>query len=86
MRRFNGDWPLLVLDDVVSSVDARHKARIARLLFEEFSDHQLFITTQDGRWFNEIRKVQTELNRDDVQNLIIQDWSLENGPAITPAA
>jgi recombinational DNA repair ATPase RecF len=86
VRRFNGDWPLLVLDDVVSSVDARHKARVARLLFQEFADHQLFITTQDGRWFNEIRRLQTELQRENVQNLVIESWSLENGPAIKPAA
>jgi hypothetical protein len=86
VRRFNGDWPLLVLDDVVTSVDAAHKSRIARLLFQEFPDHQLFITTQDGRWFNEIRRIQAEMGRDNVQNLVIETWSLEKGPAIRPAA
>lgn len=86
VRRFNGDWPLLVLDDVVASVDAAHKARVARLLFEEFGDHQLFVTTHDGRWFNEIRRVQGELGITNVQNLVIEDWSLENGPSIRSAA
>jgi DNA repair exonuclease SbcCD ATPase subunit len=86
VRRFNGDWPLLVLDDVVTSVDASHKSRIARLLFQEFPDHQLFITTQDGRWFNEIRRIQAEIGRDNVQNLVIEAWTLENGPAIRSAA
>jgi hypothetical protein len=86
VRRFNGDWPLLVLDDVVATVDAVHKARIARLLFEEFGDRQLMITTHDGRWFNEIRRIQSDLGVDGVRNLVIESWSLDEGPSLRPAA
>lgn len=85
VRRFNGAWPLLVLDDVVSSVDAPHKARVARLLFEEFPDRQLFITTHDGRWFNELRAAQAELGIESVNNLVIEGWTLASGPSIRPA-
>jgi hypothetical protein len=86
VRRFSGDWPLLVLDDVVATVDAAHKARVARLLFEEFGDRQLLITTHDSRWFNELRRVQGELGIEGANNLVIEKWSLEEGPTMRPAA
>jgi hypothetical protein len=85
-RRFNGDWPLLVLDDVVTSVDAAHKARVARLLLEEFGDRQLFITTYDSRWFLELQRLQGETGRTKVRNLVIESWSLEGGPKVREVA
>jgi hypothetical protein len=87
VKRFNGDWPLLVLDDVVSSVDIQHKRRVANLLFEEFGDRQLLITTQDSRWFNELRRAQEETGHSaDTRNLAIETWSLEEGPKIRSAS
>jgi recombinational DNA repair ATPase RecF len=86
VRRFSGDWPLLVLDDVVATVDAAHKARVARLLFEEFGDRQLLITTHDSRWFSELRRVQDELGIEGSHNVVIEKWSLEEGPTMRPAA
>lgn len=86
VRRFNGDWPLLVLDDVVSSVDTAHKQRVSTLLFEEFGDRQLFITTHDSRWFNDLRRAQAQAGREtSTRNLVIDSWSLRDGPAIRPA-
>jgi hypothetical protein len=85
-RRFNGEWPLLVLDDVVATVDAAHKVRVARLLLEEFGDRQLFITTHDSRWFRELQRLQEELGRTNVRNLAIESWSLESGPVIRELA
>ncbi len=82
VKRFNGDWPLLVLDDVVASVDAAHKARIARLLFRDFGDRQLLVTTQDSRWFLELRRAQREENIDNCRNLVIESWSVESGPKV----
>jgi len=85
VRRFSADWPLLVLDDVVASVDAAHKRRVASLLFREFGDRQLFITTQDSRWYNDLRRAQEETGRQEsTRNLIIESWSLEEGPKIRP--
>jgi hypothetical protein len=81
-RRFNGDWPLLVLDDVVASVDAGHKRRIAQLLFQEFGERQLFITTQDSRWFLDLQRAQEETGRGDARSLIIESWSVEGGPKL----
>ncbi len=82
-RRFNGDWPLLVLDDVVSSVDAAHKRRVAALLFSEFGDRQLFITTHDSRWFTELQRAQVEAGcADRTKNFVIETWSLDAGPKL----
>ena len=35
VKRFNAAFPLMVLDDVVSSIDAGHRQHICKLLFEE---------------------------------------------------
>lgn len=47
---FNPKGTLLVLDDVVSSIDCEHQDRIAEYLVQEFSDYQILITTHDERW------------------------------------
>jgi hypothetical protein len=86
VKRFNGDWPLLVLDDVVTSVDIQHKRRVADLLFEEFGDRQLFVTTHDARWFNELRRAQEETGHSsDTTNIAIEGWTLEEGPRLRVA-
>lgn len=86
-RRFNGDWPLLVLDDVVSSVDAAHKRRVAALLFREFGDRQLFITTHDSRWFGELQRAEVEAERaETTRNFVIEGWSLDEGPRLKELA
>jgi recombinational DNA repair ATPase RecF len=87
VKRFNGDWPLLILDDVVASVDAGHKRRVASLLFQEFGDKQLLITTNDSRFFNDLRRAEAETGHEgDTKNLIIESWTLEEGPKLKDAA
>jgi len=81
-NRFNGDWPLLVLDDVVTSVDAAHKQRVADLLFQRFGDRQLFITTHDARWFVDLGRAQRDSGNSSTSNLVIESWSLEAGPQL----
>lgn len=81
VKRFNGDWPLLVLDDVVASVDTVHKRRIAALLFRDFGDRQLFITTHDSRWYADLVKAEEEMGHQ-ATNMIIESWSLEKGPLL----
>ncbi len=81
--RFDTDWPLLVLDDVVSSIDAAHKRRVADLLFKEFGDRQLFITTHDSRWFSDLQRSEIEFGHDHrTKNMVIDSWTLEEGPQL----
>ncbi|BCS90067.1 AAA family ATPase [Pseudodesulfovibrio sediminis] len=50
VQEFNPKGTLLVLDDVVSSIDRDHQDRIAELLAHQFQDYQLLVTTHDERW------------------------------------
>ncbi len=80
VKRFNEGFPLVVLDDVVSSIDSGHRQRVCRLLFEEFRDYQFLITTHDYLWFEELRAHQRAYGKEHLfVNLQILDWSLDGG-------
>lgn len=79
LRRFevsqNDEFKVLVLDDVLHSVDSDHRARIVSLLIEGFSDHQLIITTHDSVWYEYLKaqgKNFTKVN--------FTGWSIDHGP------
>ncbi len=55
IKRYNGDFKLIVLDDVLTTVDVGHRLRAAQLLASEFSDYQLIITTHDRLWAEELK-------------------------------
>lgn len=78
VRRFNKDFPLIVLDDVLTSIDAGHRMKVAQLLAKEFKNYQIVITTHDELWGNELatvmRKEQTSL-----KIVRMNPWTKENG-------
>ena len=79
-KRFNAGFPLVVLDDVVSSIDSGHRQHVCGLLFNEFGNHQLLITTHDYIWFEELCAHQRAHKRGHLfVNLQILDWSLDGG-------
>jgi recombinational DNA repair ATPase RecF len=83
VKKFNVGFPLLVLDDVVSSIDASHRNRIAELLFKEFPDNQFLITTHDNIWFEELYAAQQAFNMGHkFQNIKIIRWTREEGPVL----
>ena len=47
-------WPSIVMDDVLTTVDAGHRLFVARLLAREFPDYQFVITTHDKLWAKEL--------------------------------
>jgi len=55
IKRYNSDFRLIVLDDVLTTVDVGHRLRATRLLASEFSDYQLIITTHDRLWARELK-------------------------------
>jgi len=75
-RAFNRESGFLVLDDIVNSFDAEHRAELARLLSAEFEDQQLIILTHDEIWFELFRRLTGgagwKYHR-------ILDWSYEDG-------
>ncbi len=85
-KEFQDDCNLLILDDVVSSVDAQHRQRICSLLADEFADWQLVITTHDPIWYEELW-YQTIACRmaDRVVRERITRWSRSGGPVLVPS-
>lgn len=85
IRRFqyqkNEDFAFLVLDDVLHSVDGSHRRQTADMIFEKFSDHQIFITTHDPLWFESLKKASNSHMKGKIlQKYRISNWTLEEGP------
>ena len=51
IRVFNRDAKILILDDLVTSIDAGYRNRIVSLIFEKFLDFQIIATTHDDLFF-----------------------------------
>jgi AAA15 family ATPase/GTPase len=84
VKKFNGNCSLLVLDDVVTTIDSQHRKNICELLHNQFNDFQLLITTHDQIWYDQLRASQRACGIDgNFKNITINNWSLENGPVIS---
>lgn len=72
-----GKVKLVILDDVVMSIDSDHRRSVCKLLIEKFPDMQFIITTHNRTWAR-------QLNTDGVvkrKNLIeFKGWSVDSGP------
>lgn len=78
IRQFNSYVKLIILDDVLTSVDAGHRMRVAQLLAREFKDYQLIITTHDEMWAQQLGMVMK--NAGVTPKMIrLKPWSLEDG-------
>lgn len=73
--------PMLVLDDVISSVDAPHRRRVARELLGRFDDWQLFITTHDKIWFDRLQTL-ARIEGHQLQKQVIRWWTRAEGPEL----
>jgi wobble nucleotide-excising tRNase len=81
IKRSNVECDLVILDDVVTTVDAKHRARICRLLYEDFRDKQMIITTCDNVWYQQLVAHQPRLGvQGKFKNIIIADWDVDTGP------
>jgi hypothetical protein len=85
VKRFNEGCSLIVLDDVVSTIDAKHRENICKLLLKEFKDKQLIITTHDGVWYEQLLAFQRAYGMEaNFKNAVITNWHVESGPTIRP--
>ncbi len=72
---------LLVLDDVLSSIDSSHAVRLAEVLLTQFSDYQILLTTHDRLWFEHLRDIQSRCGvGQNFVNKSIYGWDIEEGP------
>ena len=78
-RLTQGFIDLIILDDVMMSVDAPHRREICNLLANFFKGRQFFITTHDQTWARQLQSegVITSKNRIEFSN-----WTIENGPSM----
>jgi hypothetical protein len=74
------ELPLIMLDDVVMSVDAEHRRPLAKLLKDEISEnYQIILTTHDELWYRHLKTVGVLSRRSTIK---FSDWSIEEGPQI----
>lgn len=82
-RKRKPSFGLMILDDVLTSVDVHHVVRLSELILREFADYQIFLTTHDRIWFEHLRDIQARCRvPNNFVNKVIHEWTLEEGPDI----
>jgi energy-coupling factor transporter ATP-binding protein EcfA2 len=76
-KRAEGKAKLLVLDDIVLSIDMGHAHRLIDLLSDEFGDHQIILLSHNELLMRICRERFSNARR-----LEIHSWTLERGPRI----
>ena len=77
-KKFN-PLPLIIFDDILTTVDFPHKERIGRLIVEKFSDNQFIITTHNSLWADQLKRICIDVKKYyRIYKLI--DWTLKEGP------
>ncbi len=85
IKKFNIDCNLLVLNDIVSTIDSNHRNRICELLFEKFPEKQIIITTHDQIWYEQLIAMQKMFNiRNKFKNYLIRRWNVKTGLDLIP--
>lgn len=75
-----GLFNVIVLDDVVMSVDSNHRKQFSKLLSKEFSDIQFIITTHDEVWANQLQKDGVVKGNNTFK---FYNWTIDSGPLTT---
>jgi hypothetical protein len=78
-RLTQGYIDLIILDDVMMSVDAPHRRQICHLLADFFKGKQFFITTHDQTW---ARQLQSEGVIKSKNRVELSNWTIQDGPRI----
>ncbi len=82
-RLTEGLIDLLILDDVVMSVDADHRRQVCHVLATSFPNRQFLITTHDKTWANQLT---TEGVVSRAQTAEFYNWNIDTGPQVSCAA
>jgi len=76
-----GQSKLLILDDVLQSIDSTIRVNFLSFLLKNFSDWQFIITAHDKLWQRQLNDLMN-LYGHQFSNLGIVDWSFEDGPIV----
>ncbi|MFE6696822.1 AAA family ATPase [Streptomyces sp. NPDC057718] len=79
----SGQPKIMALDDVLQSVDASIRIKVAQYLLAEFGDWQLFVTFHDRLWREQFGAVFSSRHKFVERELL--DWGLESGPKLIEA-
>lgn len=85
INKFNQDCSLVVLDDVVTTVDGQHRNVICQLIHNQFCNKQFIITTHELYWFKQLEAYFTSVGlRGQFQFIEIDSWDIVSGPVFSP--
>ncbi len=76
------DINLIILDDVMMSIDRDHRKQVSHLLKTFFTDRQFLITTHDTTWARELQQDGVVEAKNTTH---LYDWSVDHGPRTRPA-
>lgn len=78
-RLTQGIIDLVILDDVVMSVDADHRREFCHLLAKSFPDRQFLIATHDKTWANQLKAEGVVSSKGIIE---FYRWHVETGPQV----
>lgn len=70
---------IVILDDVIMSVDIGHRRMFCNVLANNFSDRQFVITTHDTTWANQLKSSGLISSK---QMLKFSNWDVNSGPVV----
>lgn len=76
-----GQSKLVILDDVLQSVDATIRLRVADYILSEFSDWMIIFTVHDRLWLEQLRDVFRRHNHAFIESEIVR-WDFNTGPVL----
>lgn len=83
VKLFNPPGTLLVLDDVLTSIDKEHRHRVGELLMQEFGEYQIVLTTHDEYWFELLASISKALGVEGNWSFQkLEGWNIDTGPSI----
>jgi len=82
-RLGEGLFDIIVLDDVVMSVDRHHRRAVCNVLKESFPDKQFIITTHEQFWAYELRAAGVVAPKGMFE---FYNWTIESGPKLMQEA
>jgi hypothetical protein len=84
VRIFNPPGSLLVLDDVLTSIDREHRRRVGELLFQEFADYQIVLTTHDEHWHDLLNSSARAWGIQGQWAFVkVAGWNVNSGPSLS---
>jgi DNA repair exonuclease SbcCD ATPase subunit len=75
----HGKIDLIILDDVMTTVDAPHRREISHLIANSFKDRQFLITTHDPIWAKQLQ-IEGVVSKKNMFKLT--KWTIEAGPQL----